>query len=172
MLKEIAVIILVSVVVSGLVMAGCSTNLPSAEDPSVGNPAPDFQLSDLDGKTVSLSDFQGKPVLLNFWASWCRPCRTEMPYIQQVYEEWSDKGLVVLAINIGESASRVEEFLQRYNLYLPVLLDIRQVVAPKYNIIYIPATFLIDQDGIIQDKKIGPFQSKEEIEEMLSKVIK
>ena len=174
MLKEIAVIILVPVVVLGLVMAGCSNdtfNLPPAEEVNVGNAAPDFQVSDLDGKPVSLSDFQGKPILINFWASWCRPCRTEMPYIQQVYEEWSDKGLVVLAINIGETPSETKEFMQDYELSFPVLLDIKRLVAQEYNVWSIPTTFFIDKNGIIQAKIIGAFPSKAAIETKLGEII-
>ena len=174
MLKEIAVIILVPVVVLGLVMAGCSNdtfNLPPAEEVNVGNAAPDFQVSDLDGKPVSLSDFQGKPILINFWASWCRPCRTEMPYIQQVYEEWSNKGLVVLAINIGETPSETKEFMQDYELSFPVLLDIKRLVAQEYNVWSIPTTFFIDKNGIIQAKIIGAFPSKAAIETKLGEII-
>ena len=168
MLKEIVAIILVS----GLVMAGCSANLPSAEGTPVGNPAPDFQLPNLDGKTVSLSDLRGKPVLLNFWASWCRPCRDEMPHIQQVYEEWSDKGLVVLAINLGESSSKVKEFVQSYGLPFPVLLDTKGDIAQKYNVRgLIPTTFFIDKNGIIQVKKIGAFPNKAAIETKLGEII-
>ncbi len=170
-LKGIAVIILVSVVVSGLVMTGCFTNLPSAEDPSVGNPAPDFQLSDLDGKTVSLSDFQGKPVLINFWASWCRPCWAEMPYIQQVYEEWSDRGLVVLTINWGDPSSKIKEFMRDYELSFPVLLDTKRVVAEKYEVWSIPTTFFIDKNGIIQAKVIGAFTDKAAIDTKLGEII-
>jgi len=152
-------------------MTGCFTNLPSAEDPSVGNPAPDFQLSDLDGKTVSLSDFQGKPVLLNFWASWCRPCRVEMPHIQQVNEEWADKGLVVLAINTGETPSEVKKFMRDYELSLPVLLDTKRVVTEKYEVWSIPTTIFIDKDGIIQAKVIGAFTDKAAIETKLGEII-
>jgi len=173
-LKGIAVIILASAVVSGLVMAGCSNdtfNLPPAEEVNVGSPAPDFQLSDLDGKTVSLSDFQGKPVLINFWASWCRPCRVEMPYIQQVSEEWADKGLVVLAINIGETPSEIKRFMRDYELSLPVLLDIKRVVADKYNVWNIPTTIFIDKNGIIQAKVIGAFTDKAAIDTKLGEII-
>ncbi len=94
-----------------------------------------------------------------------------MPYIQEICEEWSDKGLVVLAINIGESSSKVEEFMQSYDLSFTVLLDTKQDVAQKYNFQYIPTTFFIDKDGIIQDKVIGPFQNKAQIENRLSKII-
>jgi len=88
-----------------------------------------------------------------------------------VYDEWSDKGLMVLAINIGESSAKVEAFMQSHDLSLPVLLDDKQAVAQKYNIRYIPSSFFIDKDGIIQEKIVGPFPSKIAIEEKLSKII-
>lgn len=168
-LKVMLVITLVSVLTPGLVMAGCSPT--SAQGVEVGNLAPDFQLQNLDGQTVSLGNLQGKPVLINFWATWCLSCVSEMPYIQEIYEGWSDKGLVVLAINIGESSFKVEEFRQNHNLSFTVLLDTKQNVAQKYNFQYIPTTFFIDKDGIIQEKVIGPFQNKTQIENRLSKIM-
>lgn len=137
----------------------------------VGNLAPDFQLQNLDGQSISLSGLQGKPVLLNFWATQCPPCRSEMPYLQEIYNEWSDKELTLVAINIGESSAKVERFMQSQNLSLPVLLDTKQDVAQKYGIQYIPTTFFIDKDGIIQEKIIGAFSSKAQIEMSLSKII-
>ncbi len=147
-----------------------STTTP-AQGIKVGNLAPDFQLNNLKGEPVSLSSLRGRPVLINFWATWCRACRIEMPYLQQVYEEWSDKGLVLLAINLGESLSKVEEFVKNYNLSFPVLLDTNQAISLRYNVRYIPTTFLIDKDGIIQEVKIGAFRSTAELEESLSKII-
>jgi len=94
-----------------------------------------------------------------------------MPYLQQVYEEWSDKRLVVLAINIGESPSKVKKFLQTHNLSLPVLLDTEENAARKYNITGIPATFFIDSDGIIQQKIIGAFPNKGAIEKHLNTIM-
>jgi len=141
------------------------------EGTQVGNQAPDFQLQNVDGQTVSLSNLRGKPVLINFWATWCSPCRSEMPYIQEIYEEWSNKGLEVLAINKGESSSKAEEFMQSYNLSFTMLLDTKQATAQKYNIIAIPTTFFIDKDGIIREKIIGAFQNKTQIEKRLSKII-
>ena len=160
------VITLASVLTPGLVMAGCS---PSSAQ--VGEPAPDFELQNLDGQTVSLGNLRGKPVLINFWKTTCPSCVSEMPYIQEIYEEWSDQGLLVLAINIGEGSSKVEEFMQGNNLSFTVLLDTRQDIAYKYNFRYIPTTFFIDKDGIIQDKIIGAFQNKTQIENRLSKII-
>jgi len=149
-----------------LLVAGCSSQAPQ-----VGEQAPDFQLPNLEGQSISLSDFRGEPVLVNFWASWCGPCIYEMPFIQEVYEEWSASGLVVLAINKGESLSTAKDFMQSGNYSFPVLLDISQDVALEYNIWGIPTTFFIDKDGIIQAIKVGAFSSKAEIEMMLSEII-
>jgi len=168
-MNKMVKVILVTILVSGLLITGCAGE--SNQVAQVGMPAPDFQFQNPDGQHTSLSDLQGKPVLINFWATWCGPCRFEMPYLQQVYEEWSDKGLVVLAINIGESSAQVEAFMQSHDLSLPVLLDAKQAVAQKYNIWSIPTTFFIDKDGIIQEKIVGAFPSKIAIEEKLSKII-
>ena len=166
-------IILASALVLGLILAGCSSGPELAQGPQVGKLAPDFQLQTLDGQTVSLGDFRGNPVLLNFWTSWCGPCRFEMPFIQEIFEkkEWSDTGLVILAIDIGENPSVVKEFMEHFGLSFPALLDINQDVALKYNIRAIPTTFFIDKDGIIQDIKVGAFSGKTEIEKRLIKII-
>ncbi len=175
--------ILAIVLTLGLVMAGCSgwsskgpplgrvtgysTDSPR---PRVGNPAPDFQFEMPDGQATSLSKLRGNVVLINFWKSDCPPCKEEMPYLQQIYDEWRDKGLVVLAINVGdESASTVKGFLQENNYSLPVLLDEDFGVGGEYNAIFWPVTFLIDKNGIIQGIKAGAFQSKDEIEKGIAR---
>jgi peroxiredoxin len=159
-------VILLTILASGILATGCST----VEPLEIGDAAPSFQLTDIDGQTVSLSDFQGEPVLLNFWATWCVPCRLEMPYIQEVYNERSEPGLVILAINIGESLAKVEEFMQDNNLSFPVLLDLEGKVAEKYNILPIPTTYFIDSDGIIRGMQFFAFRSVAEIEDILSRV--
>ncbi len=165
--------ILPIILVFVLLLTGCNTlsgssgkTSPEApvEGTRVGNLAPDFQLRNLEGQAISLNSLKGSPVMINFWASWCGPCRAEMPYLQQIYEEWSGKELKLLTINIGESSSVASSFMQSYNLSLPVMLDTRQTVSREYNILGIPSTFFIDKDGIIQGVKVGAFQSKEEIE--------
>ena len=160
-------VMLLIILASGILATGCAA---PAEAPEIGKVAPSFQLTDIDGQSISLSDFRGEPVLLNFWATWCGPCRMEMPYIQEVYDERSELGLVILAINIGESLTTVEEFMQDYNLSFPVLLDMEGKVAEQYNIRGIPATYFIDSDGIIRDMQIGAFRSVAEIEDILSRV--
>ena len=162
--------IVVMILTSGLLITGCA----AGSEPSiatVGKAAPNFQLQNLDGQSISLSELKGKPVLVNFWATWCGPCVSEMPYIQEIYGEWSGKGLVVLTINIGDSSSEAEQFLQDHNLSLPVLLDTNKAVAQRYNIRGIPTTFFIDKDGIIQVKVIGAFPNKEAIENRVSKIM-
>ena len=161
--------VLLIILISGLLITGCSAG--TNQKPVIGKPAPDFQLKNLDGQSISLSDFRGKPVLINFWASWCQPCVYEMPFIQEVFEEWSGQGLVVLTINIGESSSKAKTFMESHDLSFPVLLDTKQDVAEKYNIRGIPTTFFIDENGIIKRMKIGAFISAAEIENSLSKIM-
>ena len=161
-------ILTATVVVLTLVLltVGCSSSAPQ-----VGKQAPDFQLPNLEGQPISLSDFRGKPVLVNFWAVRCPPCRFEMPFIQAIFEESSDTELVVLAVDIGEAPSTVKDFIQSGNFSFPVLLDTSQDVALEYNIRAIPTTFLIDKDGIIQEIRVGAFPSMLEIKRSLSKII-
>lgn len=170
--KAIPLIMLTSV----LLVMGCQPlseppTTTSSTGPLKGNLAPDFQLQDFDGQTISLSNLRGKPVLLNFWATWCGPCVHEMPFIQQIYEEWSGKGLVLLTINVRETSSKAKAFMKSHDLSFPVLLDTRGSVADKYYIRGIPTTFLIDKDGLIAGYKVGAFQSKEEIEAGIREVL-
>lgn len=169
MLKAILPVIISLV----LLLVGCSTGSTGSEATvtRIGEPAPNFQLKNLDGKDIILSNLTGKPALLNFWATWCPPCRGEMPYMQEIYEKWSEKGLVLLAIDIGESPAQVKEFLEANDLSLSIALDTNQIVAQRYNITAIPTTFLIDKDGIIQAKVVGAFPSAEAIEKELSKIM-
>jgi len=168
-MNKLLTAILVTIVTTGLLIIGCTAG--SEPTATVGKAAPDFELQNLDGQSISLSDLKGKPVLVNFWATWCTPCVSEMPYIQEIHEDWSDRGLMVLAINMGESSSKVEQFLQKHNLSLPVLLDTKQVVARRYGIRAIPTTFFIDKDGIVRNKVIGAFPSKEAIESRLNEIV-
>ncbi len=169
----IAVLLLVSsVAFSGILLSGCAGSGPATEyGPEVGKLAPDFKLIGLDKQEVSLSGLRGKPVLLNFWATWCGPCRIEMPFLQEVYEEWTGKGLVVLAVNLQENPTTVKKFVENGGLTFPVLLSPGNEVPLAYNIRGIPATFLIDADGVIRDIKIGAFSGVGEIESKLAKIM-
>jgi len=176
-MSRVALLVILTLV---MLITGCQSSSETPGETSsttpvegdwAGNLAPDFRLQNLEGQTVSLGDLRGSPVMLNFWATWCGPCRYEMPYLQQVYEEWSGKGLVLLAIDIGENPSLVKGFLEMNNLDLPVLLDTEKNVAEEYDIRGIPTTFFVDKDGIIQEKIVGSFPSKEAIEGHLAKIM-
>ena len=171
-LKLIAIVALLLLMATFL-MAGCSSDSSPAQGTGAGSLALDFKLKDLGGQDVSLSDWRGSPVMLNFWATWCGPCRAEMPFMQEIFEdkEWSDKGVVILAVNGGETAAQVAKFMEAAGFTFPVLLDISQNVARAYNVRNIPATFFIDNDGIIKDVKIGAITGRAEWEERLSKII-
>jgi len=174
--RKIACLILAVMVV--LLLIGCApvTGTSGTSESTLeqtGDAAPDFQIENLQGNTVSLRSLRGRPVMLNFWATWCPPCRGEMPLIQQIYEEWTGKppSVVVLTIDIGESKSTVEEYLRSENLNLPVLLDINRDVAEMYRITGIPTTYFIDAEGTIREIKVGAFWNKEQIEDYLHNII-
>lgn len=138
--------------------------------PEVSLQAPDFTLKDLEGKTISLSQFRGKTVLLNFWASWCGPCRAEMPHLQKFFEESGDD-LTPIGVNLMEDRSQVERFAQKQGLTFPIALDLEGKVGSSYKVRSIPTTFFIDPEGIIRGKKVGMFGSEEEIRSMLEDVM-
>jgi len=167
--------VLVIIVAGLMTVTGCqsSTEPVSTVTKAIteGDLAPDFKLQDLDGKTVSLSGLRGRPVLLNFWATWCYWCFVEMPFLEEAHEEWTSKGLVVMMIAKGERLLTVNNYIQRYNLSLPVLLDTQETVANKYGVRGIPVTFFIDRDGIIQGIRMGAFQSKEAVDAYIEEII-
>ncbi len=169
----IAVLLLIlSVAFSGILLSGCGGSGPATEyGPKIGKLAPDFKLISLDKQEVSLSDFRGKPVLINFWASWCGPCRIEMPFLQEIHEKWAGKGLVVLGVNLQENPTTVKKFVENAGLTFPILLSPGNAVPLSYNVRGIPATFLIDADGVIRDIKIGAFSGVGEIESKLGKIM-
>jgi len=164
--KKLTGIIVLLLVLTVSALPGCAVGA----GPQVGKAAPEFKLATLDGKTVSLRNFRGSPVMLNFWASWCPPCRYEMPFFQQIWEEWHGKGLVILAVNIGETAATAQKFMDDSGFTFPVLLDSDQDVALNYNIRSIPTTFFLDEAGVIRDMKIGAFINKAAIEDKLDKI--
>ncbi|MCM3268833.1 thiol-disulfide oxidoreductase ResA [Paenibacillus elgii] len=123
------------------------------EEVEVGQKAPDFALTNLQGETVRLSDYGGTGVLLNFWASWCDPCVNEMPLLNEAYGQLS--GVEIVAVNMGETKERAGEFAERHRLKLPILLDSQGEVKKQYKISGLPATFLIDDKGRIVHKFSG-----------------
>jgi peroxiredoxin len=124
----------------------------------VGKPAPDFALSDLSDKPYRLSDFRGKVVFLNFWATWCKPCREEMPSMEILYKNFEKDGLVVLAVSIDRvtTTKDIPPFVKGMNLTFPVLVDSWGQTDKPYKRMGVPETFIIDQQGVIREIVIGP----------------
>jgi len=117
---------------------------------AVGDKAPDFELVDLEGNKQRLSDYQGEGVFLNFWGTWCGPCKKEMPYMENQHLAFEEKGVNILAVNIAESDLKVETFRDQYGLTFPIAIDKDKSVKEVYNIVPLPTTFLINKDGKIE----------------------
>ncbi|TFJ91908.1 peroxiredoxin family protein [Lentibacillus salicampi] len=120
-----------------------------------GNIAPDFQLETMDGESIKLSDLRGQRVMVNFWATWCPPCRAEVPDLQKFYE---NKDIEILAINLTgteKNRSDVDEFASEFGMTFPILMDENTAVANQYQIQPIPSSFMIDSEGRIQFKALG-----------------
>ncbi len=141
--------------------------------PQPGFLAPDFTLQTLDGELVTLSELRGQPVLVNMWASWCTPCKYEMPAIQEVYEEYSDQGFIVLAVNLTKKdvLSSVEVFVEEHGLTFPILLDQDGRVEDAYQLRGLPTSFFIDGDGIIQSVVIGGPITEEVLRERVEQIM-
>jgi Peroxiredoxin len=127
----------------------------TGQAPTVGQPAPDFQATTVDGRTVRLSDFKGQPVWLTFGASWCQPCRAENPDIQAAYAKAKASGLEVLAVFMSEDASAVKDYADRVGLTYDKVADPDTTLASQYRILGIPSHFFIDKAGVLQQMKIG-----------------
>ena len=136
--------------------SGASTNglIPA---PQTGFLAPDFTLQTTDGKAVTLSDLRGRAVLVNIWASWCVPCRAEMPAMQRVYDEYKDRGLIVLAVNstVQDQAASARAFAAEFGLTFPILLDMEGIATRLYEVRALPSSFFIGRDGVIIEVVIG-----------------
>ena len=165
-MKKIAVLILASCLV--LFITGCGES-PVA---SVGKPAPDFDTVDLEGKVWSLSKLKGKVVFVNFWATWCAPCREEMPSMQRLYEKMPKDKFEMLALFNSDKKPLAKNFAAKLGLTMPILSDEYNFAGPKYGLTGVPETFIVDKKGVIREKFIGPAQwdSPENIQ-MLTKYI-
>lgn len=153
-----------SIAIVGIMLGLVVGGLPGGTDlwaddvrPEEGHFAPDFTLKTLEGNTVRLSELRGKKVvLINFWATWCPPCRLEMPTMQQIYSEYKDKGFEILAVNIESDANQaISDFAKELRLTFPILLDPDMKVIRKFRVIGLPVSVLIDRQGFVHAKEIG-----------------
>lgn len=142
------------------------------EKPQKGFRAPHFRLKTLDGETVDLADNGGKPSFINIWASWCPPCREEMPHIQEAYEKYGDR-VNFLMVNLTESddMDQMQEYLASEGYTFPVLLDEKGEVGDRYGVVSIPVTFAVDEQGVIVHKQMG-MMSKQQIFDLMEQLAK
>jgi thiol-disulfide isomerase/thioredoxin len=138
-------------------MGVCIAPAMPASAPAVwgGGPAPGLALKDIEGRAHELTDYRGKVVLVNFWATWCEPCRQEMPSIQRLSQKLAGKPFVVLAVNVDEPESRVRNFLNQTRFDLPVLLDINKSATREWGARLLPVTFLVGPDGRLRYRVLG-----------------
>ena len=161
----------------GLVLLAALMALPAFDGwsmgsrvPTVGMQAEDFQLADLDGKTQSLSQYRGKIVLVNFWATWCKPCTTEMPAMQTIYDKLRDKGFVVLAVNELEDDAKVREHIKQYGHTFPVLMDRDNKVANQFGVFGLPVSVFIDEKGVVQEYIKGGLLTEDKIYQTIQRI--
>ncbi|MGA8491139.1 MAG: TlpA disulfide reductase family protein [Terriglobales bacterium] len=154
-------------IVSTVLLSGCYRG---SRPPRIGTAAPDFTIQDADRK-VSLGQFRGKVVLLNFFASWCAPCAEEMPSLVQVQERFQNKGVTVLGVSIDVDSDAYHKFLKDYKIDFPTVRDPDQKTSSLYGTFKWPETYVIDRNGIVRRKFIGPVEwSQPEIVDFLSKL--
>ena len=156
-----------------LILAGCLALFITAcgEKPvaTVGKPAPDFDTLDLDGKVWSLSKLKGKVVFVNFWATWCSPCREEMPSMQRLYTKLPKDKFEMIALFNNDKKPAVRKFVSQLGLTFPILSDEHNFAGTKYGLTGLPETFIVDKQGVIREKIIGPakWDSPENVEMLM-----
>jgi len=142
--------------------------------PRQGFLAPDFTLETITAENITLSELRGQAVLVNLWATWCPPCRSEMPAIQKLYDEYKDEGFIVLGVDMTyqDNASAVQPFIQENELTFPILMDNTGQVAQRYALHSLPSSFFIDRTGVIQEVVIGGPMSEALLRTRIESILK
>lgn len=130
-----------------LLSLGLMVGAATTQAKEMNEPAPDFTLKSRSGENLRLEDFRGQVVMLNFWASWCGPCRQEMPLMDDIYEQYKDLGFTVLAVNVDENREEAHRFLDKVPVSYPILYDPESRVSEQYNVQAMPTTVMIDRNG-------------------------
>ncbi|MCM3081865.1 TlpA disulfide reductase family protein [Brevibacillus invocatus] len=180
MKKWVAVFGIVGLIAWGFLDNGVTSLLPAQESAqgerkvglNQGELAPDFELRTLDNTPIRLSELRGQKVIVNLWATWCPPCRAEMPDMQEFYEQEKENGVTILGVNLIETEQgpeSVDAFLKEYGITFPVVLDQGKHISQQYQAISIPTSYVIDTEGVVQYKMIGPL-TKEMMEKMIAAI--
>lgn len=141
-----------------------------ASTADIGQQAPPLRLPLLGGGEVDLDGFKGRPVILNFWATWCEPCKAEMPVFERAQQQYRERGLIVLGVDFQERDEEVAAFVSQIGVTFPTLMDRTGEATRKWRATGLPTTFLIDRQGIIRDVRVGPFTDAM-LEERLTKLL-
>ncbi|MFC4599120.1 redoxin domain-containing protein [Cohnella hongkongensis] len=136
-----------------------------------GDMPPDFRLADLNNEVHEMKDYAGKPLIINFWGTFCPPCRNEMPALQSQYDKWKGQGLELVGINLSEDRLTAESFIRQVGVHFPILLDKDKKTERQYGLKQYPTTFFIAPTGEIQEVVIGGVLTEEEIEERIVRLI-
>ena len=177
MRRDPVVLIVVAMVVALMLVFGFKLTRHSSQGVAAGNTqmkngtAPDFTLQSLDGKTVRLSDFRGKPVVLNFWATWCGPCKIEMPWFVDLQKEYGPAGLQFLGVAMDDASTKdIAEFAESMKVNYPILIGKESVGDDYGGVQFLPETFYIDRNGKVVDKAFG-LKGRGEIEDAIKKIL-
>ena len=180
MKRDPVILIVVAVVISLMLVfgiqktrhaSGASGSLQGGGENLQGQLAPDFALASLDGSTLKLSDFRGKAVLLNFWATWCEPCKIEMPWFVELQKKYGPQGLQILGVAMDDSGKKdISEFAKKMGVNYPIVLG-KEAVGDQYGgVQYLPSTFFIDREGKVVERVFG-LVSRSEIESDIQKAL-
>jgi len=174
--RDPVVLVVVALVVALMLVFGLKMARHSSTGMATGNAqmngiAPDFTLQSLDGKTVRLSDFRGKPVVLNFWATWCGPCKIEMPWFVDLQKQYGPAGLQFLGVAMDDASTKdIAEFAESMKVNYPILIGKESVGDAYGGVQFLPETFYIDRNGKVVDKAFG-LKGRGEIEDAIKKIL-